>query len=265
MRNRSHHLLPQLLLLLAASAAWPGLVILGQQPAQSRPVHSTKKTISYAFVSPNTSENLTLPEAIAGLSSPDEKRLIDETRLLSCRLHQVLRVQRAVGSWTDGAENSTVVRVTTDEARLRYSSSWLGKFARQKAVLYFRQNSFGGARMYVLLLLRSGQDLQTLASELDADGIANRTLVPQKERMLIYVVDLTNELRDSVLTAARRLHARLSTIRGDGKFIGDDDRDKAQTIFEREIVRYEVSHPRARRACRQKIAKSLSFKAVASQ
>jgi len=71
--------------------------------------------------------------------------------------------------------------------------------------------------------------------------------------MLIYVVDLKNELQAKVQTAARRLHARMSSVKGDGGFIGDEnDRDKAQTIFEQELRRYEEGHPSARRACRKR-------------
>lgn len=250
MKNRNHHFLTRLLLLLAVSAVWPALATRGQQPARSRPVHSDKKAISYAFVSPNTSENLTLAEAIAGLGSPEEQRLIGEARLVACRLHLALRVQKAVGSWTDGAEHSTVLRLATDETNVRYASAWLGKFARQKAVLYFRPNARGTARMFVLLLPSRSANLAALASGLDADGVENRTLVPRRRGVVIYIVDLKNELQEKVLTSAQRLRGRLSSLRGDGEFLGDEnDRDKARVVFDREIMKYEASHPRVRRSC----------------
>ena len=89
-----------------------------------------------------------------------------------------------------------------------------------------------------------------LASELDAVGIANRTLASQGKRMLIYVVDLKNETRDKVLMASRRLRARLVAIGGKGELIGDEnDRDKARAIFEQEIKRYEATHPSLRSNC----------------
>jgi hypothetical protein len=234
--HRRLHLLPCLLLALIVSAAWPGWITSAQQIAKGPPVHSTNKAISYAFVSPNTRENLTLPEAIAGLSSVEEKHLITETHLVACRLHLALQVQKGVGSWNDGAEHSTVIRVTTNEAKLRYASSWLGKFARQKEVLYFRRDGLGTARMFVLLLSRRNGDLAAIASELDADGVGNRTLVSKKTSILIYIVDLKNELTAKVATAAQRLRARLSSLRGASEFIGDDsDRDKARAVFDQEI------------------------------
>ena len=253
MRNRSHYLMTHLWLLPIILAAWPASSSLEQEStrAESHP-RETRKANSYVFVSPNTRENLTIREAIARLSSLDEQRLIDEAVLVTCRLHVASRVQRAVGSWSDGAQHSTVLRTRADETTLRYAASWLGKFARQKTVLCFHRRSSGRARMYVLFVPRGNRDMAAVAAELDSDGLANRTLVPRKMRMLIYVVDLKNELRAKVQTAARRLRARISSTRGDGGFIGDEnDRDRAQTIFEQELRNYEVGHPRARRACRK--------------
>src|SRR3989442_7358908 len=254
MRSQNNYLLPRILLL-SVLAAWPAAITVGQEGIKSRLARAegTRTTISYAFVSPNTRENLTLAEAIAGLGSPDETRLIRETRLLACRLRLAPRVQKALGSWSDGAENSTLLRLNTDQATIRYTASWLGKFARQKSVFYFLRKAFGRSRMYVLLVPRGNRRMAALTTELDSNGVANRTLVPQKKRVLVYIVDLKNELKEKVQTAARRLRARFSSLSGDAEFIGDDnDRDKAQALFQQEIMKYEVNHPDVRRACRKK-------------
>ena len=227
-----------------------GISATSGQTAQPRT--DGRKAAGYAFVSPNTRENLTLEEAQAGLNSVEEKRLIAEARQVACRLRKPLRVDKAVGSWSDGAEHSTIIRASTNETSLRYAGSWLGKFARQKAILYFRQSPAGGGRMYVLFLPFKSQNMAAVSTELEANGVANRTLVPQRHRLLVYIVDLKNELRFKVLTLARRLRARLASIRGEGEFIGDDDRDKAQAVFEQEILKYESAHPRVRLRCRKR-------------
>ncbi len=208
-----------------------------------RPRTANSKSSVYAFVNPNTRENLTLEEAQAGLNSVEEKRLIEETRQIACRLRKIFVVNKAVGSWSDGAEYSTVIRARINELSLRYACSWLGKYARQKAILYFHLDKSGGARMYVLVLPGSHGDLASIAAKLNLEGIENRTLMPRKKSMLVYIVDLKNELRSKVSTAARRLHARFSSLRGKGEFIGDDDRNKAQKVFDQEILRYESAHP----------------------
>ena len=64
------------LLLLAAAPARP------QQAAQSRSETDSRKAVSYAFVSPNVRENLTLEESLRLLKSPEELKLIRETRNL---------------------------------------------------------------------------------------------------------------------------------------------------------------------------------------
>lgn len=241
MRSRQRFL--QICLLLTLGLG-PLSAAFGQQ-AKPRP--ESGKARGYAFVSPNTRENLTLAEAQAALNSAEEQRLIDEARYVACQLHKSIGVDKAVGSWSDGAEHSTIIRTRTNEPSLRYAGSWLGKFARQKAILYFREDPSGEARMHVLTLPRNRRDIASVAAELDSDGIENRTLVPQTKGMLIYIVDLKNELRAKVSITARRLHVRFSSLRGKGEFIGDDDRDRAQTVFTQEILKYESAHPRIRR------------------
>ncbi len=251
---RRNHCLRSLLLLMAVLAAGPCAGVQAQNRVTERRARRSEvqKATSYVFISPNTRDNLTLKEAIEGLRSADEQRLIEETRLVACRLRLRLRVRKAVGSWTDGAEPSTLIRASATESSLRYAASWLGKFARQKAVLYFRQSSSGEDGMYVLILPRQHPDLAAITTELDSNGVADRTVVPSKKRVLVYIVDLKDKLRAKVLTAAQRLHARLSFIKGQGELIGDDDREKAQAVFEREVLKYEVSHPRVRQGCRKK-------------
>jgi hypothetical protein len=252
MKKHSNHLSPRFWPLLALFVVWPGSVALSQQSARPQPARSraAHRAVSYAFVSPNTREDLTLATAIAALNSPDEQRLIEEARQVTCRLRLSLFVQKALGSWTDGAENSVLLRVKADVASLRYAGSWLGKFAHQKALLYFHPGSSGRARMYVLLITRQSRQLGALAAELDADGVANRTIVPRQRQLAIYVVDLQNALKTKVHVAAQRLHARLSIFRGSGIFIGAEDRDKAQAIFEEEIKKYESSQ--CLRDCRKR-------------
>lgn len=84
MKIQRHHLLPRFLLL-TVLAVWPAVLILGQEPAKAQParVEKNRKAISYVFVSPNTRENLTIKEAIAGLSSFDEN--LDRTDRIDTR------------------------------------------------------------------------------------------------------------------------------------------------------------------------------------
>ena len=51
---------------------------------------------------------------------------------LSCVVRTQIRAFRALGSWSDGAEQSVMVRFTTDEDTLRYVVSRMGRDAQQK-------------------------------------------------------------------------------------------------------------------------------------
>ena len=210
------------------------------------------KAVSYTFVSPNTREGLTLGEAVRGLHSREELLLIDRIRGLSrCLRLRPLAVRRTIGSWADGAEHAALFRVNADEPTLRYADARLGKQARQKAVLYFRRDEDGADRMYVLRVRRGRRSLASVSKTLDASGVAFRTLAPADAgRLLIYVVDLDDALRDKVARAARLLRAAVSAVKGEAEFIGDDtDRDKAQQVFASEIKKYEDENPDAARRC----------------
>jgi hypothetical protein len=217
-------------------------------PARSEAA-ATQDARSYLFVSPNRRENLTLEEALRMLDSPEELALILEGRRLACRLELKARIVKTIGSWTDGAEYSTMLFVRADEETARYADAYLGRHGRQKSVLYFQQRAGGRALMYVLSLHGDRRKLALAAKTLDRNGISDRTLVPDARGTLIYVVDLKGELRERIAVAARELRARYRVLEGTGDFIGDDDREKAQQVFSEIIAQYEREHQQVKKEC----------------
>src|SRR5262249_39826933 len=119
-----------------------------QTPNSSR--YDQSKSTNYGFVSPNTLDNSRFDDAIKNLNSPEELKLMNKTLNLGCRVGQNVKVYKAVGSWRDGAEHSVLITLTSDEKRMRYFVSRLGKYSRQKAVLYFHQQPGGKATIYIL-------------------------------------------------------------------------------------------------------------------
>lgn len=204
------------------------------------------KAASYGFVSPNTEENLSLHEAITQLNSAAESRLVSETHNVGCRARFTALVLRSVGNWSDGAEHSTLFKTKADESTIRYAVASLGRFAHQKAVLYFREHKGGGSRLHIFY--PRTRKLFALARILDQAGIAFRTLVPLKHRTLVYVVDLRDELGERIPVAARKMKASVRTLKGFANFLGDsEDRQKAQVLFESEIKSFESRHPPPRK------------------
>jgi len=209
-----------------------------------------RESFNYGFVSPNTRDDLKIEEAIRGMNSPEESRLLKEAVKLACVVRSRIRAVRALGSWSDGAEHSVMLRVKTDEAAIRYLLSRMGGASHQKSVLYFHPQPAGTATIYILRPRRHVRNLVAVANILERAGIGYRTLVPTGRATLIYIVDLKHELHAKVMTVAKRLRARVGSQAGNGGFIGDDALPQAKIAFEKEINNYEKSHPNLPSSCR---------------
>ena len=207
---------------------------------------------SIGFVSPNTREDLKLIEAIQGMRSPEELKLLSRARSLRCVIRRKITATEAVGSWSDGAEHSVLIRISADESTLRYLMSRLGRDANQKAVIYFHPRPHRLARLYVIDHVRD-RNFRQLGNVLDEEGIAFRTLVPARHGTMIYIIDLDNTLGRKVRQAAKRLRLPVTSQRGDAAFIGDDSsREKGQAVFAQEIMKYELEHPKLPPPCEGK-------------
>jgi len=208
---------------------------------------SAQQTNNYAFVSPNTRENLKIEDAIKGMNSAEEAQLQMKATNLGCVVRSKIRTYKALGAWSDGAEHSILLRVQSDQATLRYLMSRLGRDAQQKYVIYFYPQRGGPDDFYTLQVRR--RDLVALSNALEQAGIPFRTLVPAGRTTAVYIIDLNRELRDKIFAAARKLGARLSYQTGDAHLFGDDLRPKAKEKFEQEIKDYEVKNPNLPPTC----------------
>jgi hypothetical protein len=210
---------------------------------------AAQTALNYGFVSPNTKENLKLDDAIAGMNSAEETQLVRKSINLGCVVRTQIRAYKALGSWSDGAEHSVMLRVASDEPTVRYLMSRLGRDARQKSILYFHPQPGGDAELYTLQPRRPVRNLKALANTLERAGIVFRTLVPLKSGTWIYVVDLKRDLRDEVMAAAKTLRARVRSQRGKAAFVGDDQAQPAQQVFNEEIRSYETRNPNLPPTC----------------
>jgi len=212
-------------------------------------VACAQTALNYGFVSPNTKENLKLDDAIKGMSSREETTLVKQSINMGCVVRSRIRAFRALGSWSDGAEPSVMIRLESDEPTVRYVLSRLGRDRQQKSILYFHPQAAGTADLYTLKPRRPVRNLATLGQALERAGIAFRTLVPVKSGTWIYIVDLKRELRAKVMDAAKRLRARVSSEPGNAAFVGDDQPDEAKVVFDEEIRKYEKKNPNLPPTC----------------
>ena len=206
-------------------------------------------SVAYGFVSPNTSENLKLEQAIKGMGSREETELRNKAINLSCVVRTKVQAFRALGSWSDGAEHSVMVRVKTDEATLRYLLSRMGRDAQQKYVIYFHPQPGGEADLYTLRPRAGARNLVALTTALERAGIPFRTLVPLKQTTTVYIIDLDRNLRTKIMDAARTLRARVTAEPGKAQLFGDDERQRAKIVFEQDIKTYETKNPNLPPAC----------------
>lgn len=236
MMNRTSNLRSLLLVLLLG---WTTVV--SAQQAQ--------KTLNYGIVSPNTRTDMKLQEAIAGMNSTEEFKLVKQATNLGCVVRSRIRAFRALGSWVDGAEHSVLLRVDGDEESLRYVLSRLGRDAQQKYVIYFLPNPKGSADLYTLRPRTRARNLVALTKALESAGIPFQTLVPLKDTTVIYIVDLEGELHSKVMAAARKLRARVTSQPGNAALFGHDERQQAKARFEEEIKTYETKNPNLPPTC----------------
>ena len=210
---------------------------------------SAQKPLNVGIVSPNTKTDLKLEQAIAGMSSPEEAKLVNQAVNLGCVVRSRITAFRALGSWTDGAEPSVLLRVKGDEESLRYILSRMGRDAGQKYVIYFHPQAKGAVDLYVLRPRTGTKNLIKLTNELERAGIPFRTLVPSRATTAIYIIDLDRDLREKILAAARKLRAQVDKETGNAKLFGDDIREKAKEKFNQEIKNYETKNPNLPQTC----------------
>ena len=208
-----------------------------------------QKPLNVGIVSPNTKTDLKLEQAIAGMNSADEAKMVNQAVNLGCVVRSRITAFRALGSWSDGAEYSVLLRVRGDEESLRYVLSRLGRDAEQKYVIYFHPQPKGSVDLYTLRPRTGAKNLAALANELERAGIPFRTLVPSRGTTAIYIIDLDRDLREKILTAARKLRAQINKETGNAQLFGDDVREKAKEKFAQEIKNYETKNPNLPPTC----------------
>lgn len=223
------------------------VLLLGWTTAVS--AQQAQKPLGYGIVSPNTKTDLKLEQAIAGMNSPEETKLVNKAVNLGCVVRSRITAFRALGSWSDGAEHSVLLRVRSDEESLRYILSRMGRDAEQKYVIYFHPQPKGTVDLYTLRPRTRPKNLVALTNELERAGIPFRTLVPSRLTTEIYIIDLDRDLREKILTAARRLRAQVNKQTGSAQLFGDDVREKAKEKFDQEIKNYETKNPNLPPTC----------------
>ena len=188
------------------------------------------------FASPNVEENLTFKQALAKLNTPEEEKMLGRASELLNSTFGGGEVHAAVGDWSDGAENSSVMYSgQANRNKMDYVMATLGKEFNQKAVISFVHDENGSDWIHTM---NTAKGMDGVRSTLDKLGIQFRTLIPEKDgTTTVQVFDQGGELAEKSLQAASALDSGIEALRGNGNFIGGDSREDAQKEYAQIIRR----------------------------
>ncbi len=204
--------------------------------------------MSVGLASPNTRDSMTYADAKGSLSSFEEQNFVAVADRIVCTLAKNGAVQPVIGEvhekgrmGVEGAENSVVVKAPIGFEEMLYTMALLGRYAHQKFVVAFTPMSEATPQLASLVVLRipPGTAGATLERVLDDTGVPYRTLAG--DSVIIFLPNGTSEA--PVQKAAKRLKASLDIEHGRGEIVGDADRTKAMTAYDKIISEYEAGHP----------------------
>lgn len=202
--------------------------------------------LSVGLASPNTRESMTYADAKGSLSSFEEQNFVAVADRIVCALAKSGGIEKVIGEvhergrmGVEGAENSVVVKAPIGFEEMRYTMALLGRYGHQKFVVAFTPAPEATLpASLVTLQIPRGTARPTLERVLDETGVVYRTLA--EDSVIIFLSNGTPEA--PVKRAAKRLKARLEIRQGRGEIVGDDDRAKAITAYDKIIAEYEAAH-----------------------
>lgn len=202
-------------------------------------------TPAYIFVSPNTSQQLSLPQAVGALNSTAQRRLMRAAPQVLCRIGAKGTASDGVAIWVDGAENTLVLRTVADEDAAHYAAAWLASRAKRGGALVFLSSHEGPERLYTLRF--AAQPIREVVRMLARHRIVDATIITQRKRMLVLAPGSQQDLRH-IQSAAADLGAAFTTVAGKLTLLGDSfDREKGVAELARIVADHERLHPAVKR------------------
>lgn len=184
------------------------------------------------FVSPNEEEDTNYESAVKALNTPQHEMFHRVATKIITSVDHGGDVVDAIGDWSDGAEDSLVVRPhTNDPQDIKLMGAMLGLKGRQKYVIPWVTDSKGGDRLYSFT---TDQESQQVRSKLDDLGVKFRTLAPGEKSTTVFVFDQGSQMSDTMQKVVDE-YGEIKVARGIGEFFGDEDRNRAVEIFQQYI------------------------------
>jgi hypothetical protein len=190
------------------------LAIAAQYDSASVNDRALRLSRSLVYVSPSMREGSTMTQALASFKSPEHAALNSEAQRLGGD------PVPAMGTWTDGAEESSVIKVPSGRAKV--VAALLGKKFQQKAVGLFTPGA--GSDTLHLVYLR-GHTPESADAKLRAHGIEYATHIPVKNGVITHLIGAP----DSTVAA---WEVPFRKVTGTAEFPGADTREAAAKVYD---------------------------------
>lgn len=172
------------------------------------------------FISPNVDTNLSLDDAIVGMTTQRQAAIMDANQAINDLLGIEGDQRNVVGAWATGAENSIAMDIPagTDYETLRAAAAMKGEIANQQAVLVFQEGNGDAAALSKFTLTGNINDIH---EALLRDGIENHTLevLPGGE-VKVTVLSMDQKSLDLLNEVGGNYGVQIETALGKGEFIG---------------------------------------------
>lgn len=121
-----------------------------------------------------------------------------------------------------------------------YLAELLGRYGHQKWVLVFSAIPDANEQLFVITLASTNPE--EAVSQLHKHGITEATVVLEGRGARVYIWTQNHEQDADIHALSEDNHGTIEVLTGKSRLIGDDDRAKAQKIFDNALAAYEREH-----------------------
>lgn len=193
------------------------------------------------MVSPNVREDMTFTDAEKAVNSSEHQKAVSLTQDVLKKQGMKADLKSGVGDWEDGAEDSIIARVQGEDFdQIKYTAAKLGSKLKQKAVIAFEEKEDGND---ILHNIKASLGMAETRKVLTDNGIKFRTLVGDKGKTNVTILDQGASMLTRVSSILGALNATATAVRGIGEFIGGDTREDGERAYQENIRNYEKQYP----------------------
>lgn len=196
---------------------------------------------SFVFASPNTRTHMSEEAALASQDSFEQRNFLAVAEYLAGKLCHNSEVRGGEGLDQADTEN-TAITLGCKGGPAIYLGELLARYAHQEWVLFFSASPRGHERLFVI---HFSAGLAEAMSQVRQHQVPQATVIAEGKSVRVYIWVKDHAQDELIRALAQDTHAETKEISGTGLLIGNDDRKKAQQVFDKKILAYEREHKTA--------------------